>query len=100
MSALYSKGYFGEDTLAGVYVSQALQACQTYAGEWLDKELIADFRTKLSQTAIPRVEWDQTKDLFEPQHGRYHGRYIDPVVNASNNSSLFLNNRPENDFHG
>lgn len=96
MSALYSEGYFGEDTLAGVYVSQALQACQTYAGEWLDKELIADFRTKLIQTAISKVEWDQTKDLFEPQHGRY----IDPAVNASNNSAVFSNNRPRHDFHG
>jgi hypothetical protein len=68
LSALHSEGCFGESTLAGVYVDQAIQACQTHAEEWLDEDLIAAFKTKLEQTNLPEVKWDDTDDLFQPQH--------------------------------
>lgn len=79
MAALYSEGHFGQNTLAEVYVAQALQACQDYAGDWLDTELISDFRTKIGQTSLPNVSWDRTDNFFEPQNGRY----IDPAVSSS-----------------
>lgn len=68
MSALHSEGLFGESTLAGVYVDQAIQACQTHAVEWLDEDLIAAFKTKLEDTNLPEVKWDGTDDFFPPEH--------------------------------
>ena len=85
MAALYLGGHLGENTLAEVYVGQALQACQNYAGEWLDKDFIENLRAKLVQTDVPNVEWDQIQGLFDPKRGTY----IDPAVSASD---IFENN--------
>lgn len=75
LSALHSEGHFGENTLAEIYVNQALDVCETQAEEWLDDDLISKFRTKLGEIPPPVALWDHTDKFFKPRQTHY--KYVD-----------------------
>ncbi len=66
MAVLHSSGYLGSNTIAEIYAHQGLEACRTYAPEWIEEQLMVKFTEKLRTMACPNVEWDRTNDFFQP----------------------------------
>ncbi len=76
LAALHAKGAFGGNTLAAVYVDQALHACRSHKQEWLDEALITNFENQLTQVVLPHIQWDDANDFFQLQQKRH----VAPII--------------------